>query len=83
MLMPQLSYTASHRLKYVCCCKQYFGAKYDLDRSTMHPRFELTGFKPQVHDSTFHVPEMLVPTTWPLMTLNAACLLHKQNSVNS
>ena len=49
--------------------------KYDLDRSTIYPMFELTGVQTHgiqimsaEHESTSHVTEMLLLITWPSVT---------------
>ena len=31
-------------------CIQFLLFKYELDRSTMHPKFDLTGFKPMISE---------------------------------
>ena len=45
--------------------------KYNLDRSTIHPKFDLTGAqtRPPDHDSTFYVTETPALTTWPSATI--------------
>ena len=54
----------------------YFWFKYDIDRSTMHHKFDLTWVQTHGvsdHDSAFHVPEMLILTTEPSGTLIYQC----------
>ena len=48
--------------------QSYFWFKYDLHRSTSHPKYNPTGVRTHdlpTMDSTFHVPEMLTLTTEP------------------
>ena len=49
--------------------KEYVWIKYDLDRSTTHPKLDLTGVQPHDlepdHGSTFHVTETPFLTTLP------------------
>ena len=53
-------------------CSEYLRFKYDLDKSTTHPKFNLTGVWThdlQIMDSIFHVLGMLALTTEPSRTL--------------
>ena len=44
----------------------YVWFKYNLDRNTTHPKFDLTGVRTfEIIDSTFHDPETLILTNEP------------------
>ena len=52
----------------------YFWFKYDLNRSTMHPKVNPIGVRThdlQIMDSSFCVPETLALTTEPSETSNS------------
>ena len=67
---------------YVDYINIYLWFKYDLDRSTLHPKFESTGVRAhdlQIIDTTFHVPQTLVLTAEPSGT---SCRNHFQLPFN-
>ena len=51
----------------------YFGFKYDLHRSTKHPKFDLS--RVQTHGQYIHVSELLILTTKPLGTSDHGCFI--------